>query len=198
MLDRRVERTKRDLKNALLSLIGEKQSLSAITITDIAKLANYNRATFYAHYVDKDALLNEVMEEAISGFIDAFREPYKGKTKVLEFQKLTSKVIKIFDYVEENSLLFSLLFNNKVFPGFQQKLSYVIEDIFKKDFEYVGLSSSEINKDLYYRTQANSIIGNLAFWIESDFKYDSKYLAEQLLHQNTYTPSIIKIKYKDD
>ena len=53
--DPRVKRTRKLLQDALLELLAEK-SFDAITVHDIAERSTINRATFYAHYVDKYAL----------------------------------------------------------------------------------------------------------------------------------------------
>ncbi|GGP08891.1 TetR/AcrR family transcriptional regulator [Oceanobacillus neutriphilus] len=192
--DRRIERTKRDFKNACLELIKDKKNIKSITVTDIVKLANYNRTTFYVHYIDKEDLLNDIMDNALNGFISSFRDPYKKGKSTLNIQHLTSNMIKIFDYVESNSSIFSLLFDSNLFPGFQQKLCYAIENVFKDEFEYTGQSFEDIDKYLYSRIEAYSLIGMLDFWIEQNFKYSSKYMTEQLLLQIHYSPSIIKIK----
>ncbi|MFW2491655.1 TetR/AcrR family transcriptional regulator [Clostridium chromiireducens] len=42
----------------------QKKGFDAITIKDIAQEASINRATFYAHYEDKYALLEEIIEQA--------------------------------------------------------------------------------------------------------------------------------------
>ncbi len=58
--DRRVERTRQLLEGALLSLIKEKE-FDAISVQEIIDRANVGRATFYAHYENKEDLL-------VSGF----------------------------------------------------------------------------------------------------------------------------------
>lgn len=55
-LDRRVQRTHHLLHKALIELIMEK-SYEQITVQDILDRANIGRATFYAHFTDKDDLL---------------------------------------------------------------------------------------------------------------------------------------------
>src|ERR1700716_2395254 len=50
--DPRVKRTRKLLQDALLELLTEK-SFDAITVQDIAERSTINRATFYAHFVDK-------------------------------------------------------------------------------------------------------------------------------------------------
>ena len=54
--DRRVERTRQQLKSALMELVAEK-GYDAITIQEITDRANVGRTTFYLHYESKDDLL---------------------------------------------------------------------------------------------------------------------------------------------
>jgi AcrR family transcriptional regulator len=58
--DRRVHRTQRLLREALVALIREK-GFEALTVQDIFDRANVGRATFYAHFDNKEDLL-------VSGF----------------------------------------------------------------------------------------------------------------------------------
>src|SRR5258708_34432431 len=55
--DPRVKRTRQLLMQAFSNLAAEKD-IRAITVRDIAGRATLNRATFYAHFSDKDALLD--------------------------------------------------------------------------------------------------------------------------------------------
>lgn len=61
-LDPRVRRTRQLLLRALQDLMAEK-SFQTITVQDIAERATVNRATFYAHFSDKYALLEFSVRE---------------------------------------------------------------------------------------------------------------------------------------
>ncbi len=61
-IDPRVKRTRKLLLDAFLSLLSEK-SYEEITIQEIATRATVNRATFYAHFVDKCALVDDFIRE---------------------------------------------------------------------------------------------------------------------------------------
>lgn len=56
-VDPRTKRTRHMLVEAMQALMAEK-SVNDITIQDIAERATVNRVTFYAHFTDKDALLD--------------------------------------------------------------------------------------------------------------------------------------------
>ena len=61
-VDPRVTRTRKLIRDALTALLAEK-SFEAITVQDVAERATINRATFYAHYTDKFALLDALVRE---------------------------------------------------------------------------------------------------------------------------------------
>jgi AcrR family transcriptional regulator len=61
-VDPRVRRTRQLLQQAFIELFQEK-SFSSISVQDIAERATVNRATFYAHFEDKYALLDSIIRE---------------------------------------------------------------------------------------------------------------------------------------
>lgn len=62
-VDPRVLRTRKLIREAFRELLTQK-GFDTMTIKDIAEKATINRATFYTHYEDKYALLEEITEEA--------------------------------------------------------------------------------------------------------------------------------------
>ena len=62
--DRRSQRTRQLLSQALVQLIREKD-YSAITVSDIIERANVGRSTFYSHYHDKDDLFVSELDRVI-------------------------------------------------------------------------------------------------------------------------------------
>lgn len=68
-LDPRVRRTRQSLEQAFVDVLHEKGFQSA-TVQDIARRAGVNRATFYAHFPDKYALLDHTIRQAFRQEID--------------------------------------------------------------------------------------------------------------------------------
>ena len=60
--DRRVQRTRRQLREALITLILER-GWDAVSVRDVCEKADVGRSTFYVHFADKENLL-------LSGFDD--------------------------------------------------------------------------------------------------------------------------------
>lgn len=69
ILDRRVRKTRRQLKECLTRLLKEKK-IQDITVRELAEMADINRGTFYLHYKDvfdlMDQIKNELVEEVES------------------------------------------------------------------------------------------------------------------------------------
>jgi AcrR family transcriptional regulator len=68
-LDPRVRRTRSLLEQAFMELILQK-GFQAVTVQDIAERAGVNRATFYAHFGDKYALLDYRIRQGFLEEID--------------------------------------------------------------------------------------------------------------------------------
>ncbi|WP_049562387.1 TetR/AcrR family transcriptional regulator [Nonomuraea sp. SBT364] len=63
--DPRAQRTRARLHAALLDLAAERE-LGSITISEVAKRAEVNRATVYLHYPDVDTLAADALEDAVA------------------------------------------------------------------------------------------------------------------------------------
>lgn len=63
-MDLRIQRTKAAIKKAFLQLRSQKP-IEKITVTELTKLANINKATFYLHYSDIYALSDELEDSLI-------------------------------------------------------------------------------------------------------------------------------------
>jgi AcrR family transcriptional regulator len=61
--DPRVQRTRQLLLEAFMALVQEKHTIHSISIQEIATRATVNRATFYAHFEDKYALVADWSRE---------------------------------------------------------------------------------------------------------------------------------------
>ena len=102
--DKRILRSKADIKDAFLSLL-YKKPFDQITISEIVRVANYNRGTFYANFYSKDNLLDEVIEDVLTEMVIQIRQPYKALKKVY-MKELEPKNITLFTYFKENKKLY--------------------------------------------------------------------------------------------
>ena len=64
MEDRRIIKTKRSLKTRLIDMLA-KEDFEHISITELCRRAEVSRITFYSHYNDKYALLDDIFEDML-------------------------------------------------------------------------------------------------------------------------------------
>ncbi len=65
MLDRRVRKTRQSIQDAVLELL-EESDLTGLSVQNITRRADVNRATFYQHYRDRDELLEQTFDALIA------------------------------------------------------------------------------------------------------------------------------------
>ena len=61
-LDRRTKYTKNIIKESLLKMV-KKKPFEKITVTEICKMCEINRGTFYIHYCDLYDVLDDLLDE---------------------------------------------------------------------------------------------------------------------------------------
>ena len=72
VVDRRVRKTKRQLRLALMKLMADK-SIKDISVRELAAIADINRGTFYIHYKDVYDLLSSLEDELADGLVAVCR-----------------------------------------------------------------------------------------------------------------------------
>ncbi len=97
--DRRVERTRKLLHEALMALIVEK-GYEDVTVQDILDRANLGRSTFYTHYRHKDELLLSGFDHLRTMLEDRHRAllSAKGRGKAADF----NLSLELFRHAREN------------------------------------------------------------------------------------------------
>ena len=66
-VDRRVRRTRKQLRECLVTLLKQKK-VQDITVRELTELADLNRGTFYLHYKDVFDLLEKTESELLDNF----------------------------------------------------------------------------------------------------------------------------------
>ena len=66
-VDRRVRRTRKQLRECLVTLLKQKK-VQDITVRELTELADLNRGTFYLHYKDVFDLLEKNRQRAFRRF----------------------------------------------------------------------------------------------------------------------------------
>lgn len=177
-VDRRIRRSKKALKETLIALMRQ-QDFKDISITDLVRGADLNRGTFYKHYRDKEELLAETVEDAMTDLIASYREPYRDADS-LDLRKLTASGIKIFEHVYRHAAFYALVVESQALPGLSDRICGVIKELSLRDLE-IEVADPLIDRALYAGYQAYAIWGMILEWIKGGFAHPPVYMANQLL-----------------
>ncbi|HJB15429.1 MAG TPA: TetR/AcrR family transcriptional regulator [Candidatus Blautia excrementipullorum] len=95
MEDKRIAKTKRSLKKTLTEMLG-KENFEHISITELCRKAEVSRITFYSHYSDKYALLDDIFSDMIKiGTEDYYRRQKENNPS----GRLTAGYVNMLDSI---------------------------------------------------------------------------------------------------
>jgi AcrR family transcriptional regulator len=184
--DRRVDRTRKALREALFDLIREK-SYDQITVEEITERANLGRTTFYLHYKDKEDLLLEdfidLIDEMVNKVVDRPLQRLKARmaypaTDVSPPNRpnLFRPNLKIFQHAARNADLYRIVLQN----GGSVKIGERLKEIIIKAIHQLATASQE-DRDLEIKFEmpvevianfyAGSILGLISWWLDNDMPY---------------------------
>lgn len=113
-------RSRRMIRQAFVELMQEKD-IEKITVTDIITRADLNRGTFYAHYQDTRAVIEQIENEIIDKMLEFLGElRYKSF-----FQNPRPLLLKVARYLEEDLEFYRILINSKGSEQFLVKLKSI-------------------------------------------------------------------------
>jgi AcrR family transcriptional regulator len=121
-------RSRRFIRQAFVELMQEKK-LEKITVTDIVTRADINRGTFYAHYQDTRAVIEEIENEIIEKMLQFLGE-FHGNNF---FQNPLPFLLKISSWLEEDLEFYRMLIASSGSEQFLVKLKNIFVEHMETD-----------------------------------------------------------------
>lgn len=164
-MDRRTKYTKKIIKDTLIKLLSEKD-IKKVTVSEICKIADVNRATFYRYYLDVYDLLDHIEED----FIDELKQPYlDDPNRVSTVGAFSKEILAVF---LENKELVKILFNTNNNIYFLNEVLEVAYGMCKTKWmsDIPDITEDEINYAAIFIF--NGALGVVNFWVKNDFDKD--------------------------
>ena len=118
--DRRTQYTKMVIREAFLQLIRAKP-VQKITIADICTLADISRPTFYLHYTDVHALLEEICEN----MLESANLPQMTQLSLEQPDSIRRLIVNLLNVIEKNIDVYKLCVLDR---GISTRLPHRIAD----------------------------------------------------------------------
>ena len=193
--DRRIQRTRQLIQDALVSLITEK-GYEKVTIQDIIDRANVGRSTFYAHYRDKEDLLLRGVAEIAYG--DELVERVAEEIKTLKHAGVsdTLSTLSMFQHVIVNRDLHKAMFRQSNENAILEKgTEYLYANIHAQLTQLAGEQQSAIPLAFLARYLTGGLMEVTKWWLENDEKYSPQEMDE--MFQKMAVPGVLKVLGKE-
>ena len=154
--DRRIERTKKFLRTAILDLAIENNGINGITVKDVIEEADVARSSFYVHYADKEELLYDALEWKLGEFMDGFKKKYPAHP---------TGVRDILEYISQKPTYFMVMLNSVgTIKGYELSQRFFV-DFLAAPFSQLKLSVPE---DIIRLHITGSFLNLLSWWLKPE------------------------------
>ena len=183
MDDRRVRKTKKALREALATLMLDK-NLRHITVKELTDTADVHRATFYTHYQDVydlyEQLETQIIEELASLLADEFISSYELWFKTL--------ITYIYDNADVCRMFFAKMENNR----FRSRIAKLFEESCLKFYQNLQQTSMLPTEAQYYVTyHIQGCISILGLWVDSNFSLSINEIVHLLISVDSNMDKLI-------
>lgn len=174
--DRRVQRTQKSLRDALIALILEKH-YDTISVQDIIERANVGRSTFYLHFRDKEDLFRGDWQRMLEYFIGRITPENLQAGRIFPIREL-------FEHLKDFHHLYRALVKSgkidRLFGYGQKYLAERIEIRINSDFNLE--TQTKIPIPFLANYLANEVFSQLKWWLDNDMPYPPEQM-DEIFHQ---------------
>ncbi len=162
--DRRIERSRRRLRKALMELILEK-GYDTITVEEITERADLGRTTFYLHYKDKEELLLKSLEAVAQELLEQIDLPGELGGDVLDPR---GPILTVFQHARDNADLYKIIMNGGAAMQALNQLQQVVAETAAyvvRQREQVLDRAVQVPVDVLAAYFATSLLGFINWWL---------------------------------
>lgn len=187
-VDRRVRKTRRQLRECLITLLKEKK-VQDITVRELTDMADLNRGTFYLHYKDVFDLLEKTEAELQEDF-----NQLVCKHDAVDLKQRPSVIFnEIYSLVYDNADLIEILLGENGDLNFVNRLKQLIREKCLKDWMEVFRSGNAATFDAFFSFIVSGCIGLVQYWLQTGLKETPEQMAKLTEHIITKGIGVLEI-----
>lgn len=172
MKDRRIQKTKKAIQEAYISLIIEKDT-PKITVTQIAQRANIDRKTFYLHYDTVEAVVHEFIKDQADELISVL----KNNNFFNNIFDISSLFQALNLLVEKNLDLYRHIANSSFNNFFSEEIKNILKSSFLENLRSkINVPIEEF--ELYVEFYSAGTIAVYLKWLRNEISISEKQLSE--------------------
>ncbi|RPK01482.1 TetR/AcrR family transcriptional regulator [Priestia endophytica] len=182
-VDRRVTKTRKAILSAYLSLLQTK-GVHAISVSDITEKADINRATFYAHYEDKQNLQEQIIKEILDDLEEAIEKDIsKEEQNNFTLTTLEGIFIRMLENIYSHKEFYTVMLGNNGPSIFVDDLQHIICKYTTKGLVTVHADKIDliVPEAIYLSYVTSAQFGVIKYWIKNHYSETPLFMAQQLL-----------------
>jgi AcrR family transcriptional regulator len=178
-MDLRVRRTRKLLWDALLAEMSER-AFEVITVTDICERAMVHRTTFYKHYEDKYALLEQGMRQMYDELVT---EAQHAPPSAFTLDDPPPYFIRLFEHVAERQRFYRLMLCGEGVARFQRLVKDYVADVVQTRARDVISVNQPAWAPMAMHVQffSGAVLSLLVWWLEYEMPLTPYQMAQYLL-----------------
>jgi AcrR family transcriptional regulator len=163
--DRRVQRTRKTLHQALMSLVLE-SPYDSITVQQVTDRANVGRSTFYTHFQDKDELLISGIHD-LRAMLTAAQQQGKSSRP---HENMIAFSRAMFEHADQYRKVYRALVTTHVWPHVRQRIQNVLADLIRREcvaeLKRLQRSKSKLPPELFIHCVASTFMAVMTWWVD--------------------------------
>ena len=179
--DRRIQRTRKVLQDALVELILEK-GFDRVTVQDVIERANVGRSTFYSHFKDTEDLFLSGFENLWSLFEGHLTQ------QTLENAGVWDLSLIVFQHAQSYTGVYRALVGKQGGNLMSAHMHKYLSALMRESLKGQWTKSKPIPLDIVVYHLASSLIALLAWWVEHDLPHPPQRMNE--IYQQLTRPAI--------
>ena len=156
------------------------RAFEEITVTDICERAMVHRTTFYKHYADKYALLEQGMQQMYDALV---AEVVHAPPSAFSADHPPPYFVRVFEHVAEHQQFYKLMLCGEGIGRFQKLVKdYIAEQASAKVRELTPANQHfAVPPAMQVQFFAGAVLSLLAWWLENDMPLSPHHMAQYLL-----------------
>lgn len=178
--DRRIQRTRTLLHEALLDLIIEK-GYEPITIQNIIDRANIGRSTFYTHFVDKEDLLKSIINQLFEFLYDQGDRNNETLCKGAFRFRFSYAFLQ---HVQGHRLLYKATVGKQSGAVVIHHMKHMLANLATKELEVLLSMQKTLPVEVVIEFLVNSLLTLINWWMNNEMPCSAKEV-DQMFHDLT-------------
>ena len=187
--DLRVRRTHKLLWEALMAELSER-TFEEITVTDMCERAMVHRTTFYKHYEDKYALLEQGIRQMYDDLLAV--EEHKPPS-AYSVEHPPPYFMRLFEHAAQHQHFYKLMLCGEGIDHFQKLVKEYIAEVVSAKVRELPPANEHPTVPLAMHSHfvAGAALSLLAWWLENDMPFSPHQMAQYLLSPHGTSSSLI-------